>query len=205
MGVDVASNGGIPPIRRQPDRKGGVVARHPASAATVSDMAHLLRLHAAAARFAEHQPKLILEPEVIRGMEHDLIEALVGCLASEAERDLGGWRRHKQVMDRLERAVAAGPALQMSVPQLCAALDVPERTLRLCCAEFLGISPSRYLRLRRLRLAHIALRAVGPAPASAAEVARRYGFSQLGRFTRAYRATFGETPSTTLRRAKKHA
>jgi len=138
-------------------------------------------------------------------MEHDLIEALVGCLASEAERDLGGWRRHKQVMDRLERAVAAGPALQMSVPQLCAALDVPERTLRLCCAEFLGISPSRYLRLRRLRLAHIALRAVGPAPASAAEVARRYGFSQLGRFTRAYRATFGETPSTTLRRAKKHA
>jgi len=168
------------------------------------DIAHLLRLHAAAARFGEQQPKLILDPQVIRGMQHDLIEALVSCLASVGERDLGGWQRHKQVMDRFEHAVA-GASLQIPLPELCAAIAVPERTLRLCCAEFLGISPSRYLRLRRLRLAHIALRAVGSAPASVADVARRYGFFELGRFAGAYRAAFGETPSTTLQRAKERA
>jgi len=33
-----------------------------------------------------------------------------------------------------------------------------------------------------------------------AEVARRFGFAELGRFAGTYRATFGETPSTTLQR-----
>jgi len=40
------------------------------------DMTRLMRLHAAAARFAERQPKLILSADVIRAMQHDLIEAL---------------------------------------------------------------------------------------------------------------------------------
>jgi AraC-like DNA-binding protein len=167
------------------------------------DIAHLLRLHTAAARFAEKQPNLILDPDVIRGMEHDLIEALVRCLASEGGRDVGGWRHHKQIMDRLENALE--PARPISVPELCAAINVSERTLRSCCAEFLGISPSRYLSLRRLRLAHVALRGSGSASANVAEVARRYGFSDLGRFAGAYRATFGEMPSATLRRAKQTA
>ena len=134
-------------------------------------------------------------------MEHDLIEALVRCLAPEDGRDLGGWRHNKQIMDRLENALE--PARPTSVPELCAAIDVSERTLRSCCAEFLGISPSRYLRLRRLRLAHLALRRSTSAPANLAEVARRYGFSDLGCFADAYQATFGETPSTTLRRAER--
>jgi AraC-like DNA-binding protein len=164
------------------------------------DIAHLLRLHAAAARFAEKQPKLIRDPEVIRGIEHDLIEALVRCLAHEGMRELGGWRPHKQIMDRLEDALE--PARPTSVPELCAAIDVSERTLRSCCAEFLGMSPSRYLRLRRLRLAHLALRGSSSVPANVAEVARRNGFSDLRRFAFAYQATFGEAPSTTLRRAK---
>jgi hypothetical protein len=47
------------------------------------DIARLLRLHAAAARFANKQPKLMLNPEVIRAMQQDLIETLVRCLASE--------------------------------------------------------------------------------------------------------------------------
>jgi len=169
------------------------------------DIVRLLRLHAAAARFAHKQPKLILDPEVIRALQHDLVEAVVYCLASEGESDLGGWRRHKHVMDRFEHVLAAGPARQMPMAELCSAIGVSERILRSSCAEFLGISPSRYLRLRRLRLAHIALRAGGSAPASVAEVARRYGFSELGRFAGTYQAAFGETPSTTLQRAKKNA
>jgi AraC-like DNA-binding protein len=169
------------------------------------DIAHLLQLHAAVTRLADKQPKLILNPEVIRGMQHDLTEAVVCCLASEGESDLGGWQRHKQVMDRFEHVLATRPARQMPVAELCAATGVSERALRSCCAEFLGISPSRYLRLRRLRLAHIALRSDGSIPINVAEVARRYGFSELGRFAGIYHDAFGEAPSTTLLRAKKSA
>jgi transcriptional regulator GlxA family with amidase domain len=71
----------------------------------------------------------------------------------------------------------------------------------MCCAEFLGVSPTRYLLLRRLNKARSALRRADPSTATVAEVARNYQFLELGRFAVTYRATFGESPSTTLQRS----
>ena len=76
-----------------------------------------------------------------------------------------------------------------------------ERTLRMCCAKFLGVSPTRYLLLQRLNKARAALRRADPAKASVAEVARHHQFLELGRFAVTYRTTFGESPSVTLHRA----
>jgi len=70
---------------------------------------------------------------------------------------------------------------------------VSDRTLRSCCAEFLGM-------LRRLKEVRWALREADPDMVNVADVAHRFGFAQLGRFAGRYRATFGETPSATLRR-----
>jgi transcriptional regulator GlxA family with amidase domain len=66
--------------------------------------------------------------------------------------------------------------------------------------EYLGMSPIRYVLLRRLREVHSALRDADPDTVNVAEVAHRFGFAQLGRFAGTYRAIFGETPSTTLQR-----
>ncbi len=84
------------------------------------------------------------------------------------------------------------------MPELCAAIGVPERTLWTRCANFLGMGPSRHIRLRRLILVRAELRRADPATASIVEIASRYGFSELGRFTSVYRTVFGETPLTTL-------
>ena len=84
--------------------------------------------------------------------------------------------------------------------QLCELIGVRDRTLRSCCAEFLGVSPTRYVLLRRLKQARIALREADPATASVAEIARACGFTELGRFAGVYQSAFGETPSATLRR-----
>ena len=77
---------------------------------------------------------------------------------------------------------------------------VSDRTLRACCAEFLGMNPTQYVRLSRLKEVRRALRDAYPDKVKVAEVANRYGFTQLGRFAGTYRATFGEIPSTTLER-----
>jgi AraC family transcriptional regulator, ethanolamine operon transcriptional activator len=61
------------------------------------------------------------------------------------------------------------------------------------------MSPTRYLRLRRMHSVHHTLRSGGPDAASVSEVARRYGFCRLGCFAADYRDLFGELPSATLR------
>ena len=104
-------------------------------------------------------------------------------------------------MVRFEEVLADHPNRPVPMPELRALVGVSDRTLRSCCAEFLGISPGRYMLLRRLKAVRIALRNADPAVASVAEIAAAYGFTELGRFSGIYRTTFGEAPSTTLRRA----
>jgi transcriptional regulator GlxA family with amidase domain len=112
-------------------------------------------------------------------------------------------RHHAVIMAKLEEVLGQDPGRPLQVPQLSELIGVTGRTLQLCCSVFLGIGPTRYVMLRRLKQVRIALRGAGPDSTSVAEVARRHGFTQLGRFTGAYRSAFGESPSTTLQRASK--
>ncbi len=165
------------------------------------DVARLRRLHAQACRLAETRPKVLAHPEVARGIEQGLIYALVTCLAARAQDDGAARRQHTRIMIRFEEVLAEHPCRPLPMPELCALIGVSDRAFRSCCAEFLGISPSRYMLLRRLTAVRLALRDADPATAGVAEIAGRHGFTELGRFAVAYRTAFGESPSTTLRRA----
>jgi AraC-like DNA-binding protein len=162
--------------------------------------AELLRLHAQACRLAESKPDAAANQEVARALEQDFLHALINCLtAEETHRDDGARRRHADIMARFEDVLASHCHEHLPVPELCASVGVQERKLRVCCAEFLGMSPGNYGRLRRLNLVRTTLRRGDPATATVAEVARRYGFSELGRFAGEYRMVFGEAPSATMR------
>jgi AraC-like DNA-binding protein len=154
-----------------------------------------------ACRLAETRRELIGNPEVARSLGQELLHALVNCLATEnADRISRRRRRHTEIMVRFEEALAKRNEPHLNLSELCTAIGVSERALRLCCAEFLGVSPIRYYLLRRLNMARSALRRADPKTASVAEIARDHHFTELGRFAVAYRAIFGETPSSTLRR-----
>jgi AraC-like DNA-binding protein len=73
------------------------------------------------------------------------------------------------------------------------------------CQEQFGTTPKRFLMLRRLHLAHKALRAASSSNASVTEIATRFGFWELGRFAVTYRDVFGETPSSTLQTQHIHS
>jgi len=166
------------------------------------DAARLRRLHAQACRLAETKPKILAHPEVARAIEQGLIQALVTCLTAAKVQEGGTAKRdHARIMARFEEVLAEHLTRPPHMPDLCELIGVTDRTLRSCCAEFLGISPSRYVLLRRLKQVRVALRDADPDIANVAELARRHGFTELGRFAGAYRAAFGEAPSTTLRRA----
>ncbi len=160
----------------------------------------LLSLHSTACRLAEESPDTIAHPEVTRALEQELIRALVNCLSLNAPsqiRPLG--TRRAAVMLRFEEALAAHPDQPLHIPELCMAIAVSERTLRACCAEFVGMSPGRYLRLRRLKLVRTALLGPDATATGVARTAQRYGFGEPGRFASLYHAVYGEAPSATLR------
>jgi transcriptional regulator GlxA family with amidase domain len=92
------------------------------------------------------------------------------------------------------------PGNASRVADVCAAIGVAERTLRLHCLKHLGMSPHRYLWLRRMNRARDVLATADPMATSVTEVAGNCGFTELGRFSVAYRNLFGESPSATLRK-----
>src|SRR5260370_22330757 len=169
---------------------------HPAA----RDAARLRRLHAQACRLAETRPKVLVHPEVARAIEQGVMQALVTCLAAKARDDGAARRHHTGIMVRFEEVLAGRPNRPLHMSELCRLIGVSDRTLRSCCADFLGISPARYMLLRRLKAVRIALRDADPATASVAEIAGGCGFTELGRLSGAYQTAYGESPSITLRR-----
>jgi transcriptional regulator GlxA family with amidase domain len=87
------------------------------------------------------------------------------------------------------------------LPEIVAASAVPGRTLIQHFRDFKGTSPMRYLREARFERVREALNRAEP-EGSIAEIAARWGFSHMGRFSADYRRRFGEPPSATLRRAR---
>jgi AraC-like DNA-binding protein len=104
-------------------------------------------------------------------------------------------------MRRFENVLKDAEDRPLHLPEVCAAIGVSERTLRLHCLEHLGLSPHRYLLLRRMNQARRALAAADPTMTTVTAVAMRYGFWELGQFSVGYRHIFGEPPSVTLQRS----
>jgi AraC-like DNA-binding protein len=177
-----------------PNRSVGQILRLPPSVAM-----RLRRLHCKACHLVETKPEIFIHQEVARAVEQEFILALVECLAIAGIGQAPIIRQqHADIMTRFENALRMDFDKAPSLSELCATIDVPERTLRDCCAKFLGVSPGQYIRLRRLNFVRAELRRADPATTSVAQIVQRHRFSELGRFAAVYRRIFGEFPSVTL-------
>jgi len=157
-------------------------------------------LQLAATDLAEEAPEVIANPGAARGLEQTLIEAMVACLGhQEDRRNSAAQGQHAIIMRRFRQVVDENPEQPLYIPDICKAIRVPSRTLRMVFQEHLGMGPKRYLVLRRLHLARRALREAAPGATTVTEIATRFGFWQFGRFSVEYQALFGEPPSVTLR------
>lgn len=84
------------------------------------------------------------------------------------------------------------------------AAGVPARTLYHGFERFLGHSPMRWLRLKRLESARADMVA-SDGDLSVIDLANRYWIGHSGRFASMYRDVYGESPSVTLQRARETA
>jgi AraC family transcriptional regulator, ethanolamine operon transcriptional activator len=160
----------------------------------------LARLNRAAINMAKLGSRSLSDIQAAHGLEQELIYALIECLSGRpTEEETPAGDRYRNTLAQLEDLLDADPITNLA--EMCASLGVSHRFLRKCCEHNFGMAPKRYHRLRRLLLAHRALRDGGLNPSSVSAIARRFGFHELGRFAANYRGLYGELPSTTLRRA----
>lgn len=165
-----------------------------------ADERQLRGLHSAAIRVAAKSPQILVDTEAARGLEQQLLHAIVECLSNAAMvSESRGNRGSREVAVRFEQLLGSRQGAKADIGEVCRALQVSERRLRIACAAQLGIGPMAYDRLRRVSLVHRALRD-DPSAKSVSAVARSNGFRALGRFASDYRAAFGEYPSATLLR-----
>ncbi|MBV8096818.1 MAG: AraC family transcriptional regulator, partial [Acetobacteraceae bacterium] len=123
----------------------------------------LLRLHRQADHAARTNPSLVCCKGPAGELERLMFEAAADCLAAGEERELrGSPRGHAEIMNRFEDILEANRDRRVSLSVALAAMGVSGRTLRVCCQQYLGVSPHRYFRLRRLNLARHALLNAAP-------------------------------------------
>jgi AraC-like DNA-binding protein len=165
-------------------------------------MSRLLSLHKAAGDLAATAPDILAHPEVGKALEQQLVRAMIACLVDpETEERHRSTPLRLAAMQRFEQMLEEQQDRPLYVTDICAGIGVSDRTLRLHCQEHLGMSPHRYLWLRRMNLTRRVLTLADAATKTVTEIANDHGFGELGRFAVAYRKLFGEPPSATLRRA----
>ncbi|WP_255367697.1 helix-turn-helix domain-containing protein [Caulobacter sp. UNC279MFTsu5.1] len=135
-------------------------------------------------------------------------ELLDGVLTALAAVRVEGGRRQgvlnaARIVRGAEDFLESGGARQVvQIEDLCLALNISRRTLYRAFRDLLDISPKAYLRLKNMSAARARLLEAGVRPTTVTQVALDQGFWELGRFSGAYRAMFGESPSETLRAAQ---
>lgn len=90
-------------------------------------------------------------------------------------------------------------AEHVTLPDVAEAARLSVRSVQHVFRRHVGTTPLGYLRDRRLEAVRLELIASDPADVTVADVARRWGFAHLSRFSQAYRARFGEYPRQTIR------
>ncbi|MDB5993991.1 MAG: AraC family transcriptional regulator [Pseudomonas sp.] len=119
--------------------------------------------------------------------------------------DRGGLQRRTQergVMKRIGEWAADSPEETLNLLELSQIAGVPLRQLQHAFKAYTGMTPTHWLRLRRLNSAHRELLNRSPLETTVAEVAMQWSFWHLGRFSSSYRALFKELPSETLKRTR---
>ncbi|MBI1248627.1 helix-turn-helix domain-containing protein [bacterium] len=109
-----------------------------------------------------------------------------------------------ELMQSVRKTIERHSCEGLTIEELTTATQVSERTLRTMFREYYGMPPRRFLLVHRLNQVYSVLRTADLNETTVTAIAAQFGFAHFGRFAGAYRKLFGETPSATLSKSKRH-
>lgn len=138
----------------------------------------------------------LVRDQMIDTLAATTIEAFELSEADEEEAD-----RDEEALRRAESYMRRRLGEPVSIPDVARSSGVSLRGLQLLYQRRLGSTPLLHLRSLRIAAARRALEQAPPSETVGA-VARRFGYTNVGRFSAHYRAAYDEAPSATLQRAR---
>ncbi|MGT2426076.1 helix-turn-helix domain-containing protein [Amnibacterium kyonggiense] len=147
----------------------------------------------------------VYERDLVRAATVELFTAVVVETFGITNRSEDASDRDAGVIRRAIAEMRAHLTEPVTVPEVAASAGVSVRGLQMAFARQLRISPLLHLRQLRLEAARSALVDEATAGTTIAEIARRFGYANSGRFSTHYRNEYGEAPSSTLHRIRSGA
>ncbi|WP_055482643.1 AraC family transcriptional regulator [Sphaerimonospora mesophila] len=153
-------------------------------------------------REAETGGAMLTQPAAAKRLEELLMTQLLLAQPSNYTPALLGEqpRVPPPVVKRAMELIEAHAAEPLTVEDIAEAVGVGARALQEGFRRHLDTTPMAYLRDVRLDRVRAELTVDAVDATTVTDVAFRWGFAHLGRFSLAYRQRFGEPPSATLRR-----
>jgi AraC family transcriptional regulator, ethanolamine operon transcriptional activator len=142
-------------------------------------------------------------PEAERAARAELMDTVLRTLLPLARGEEVNRRGmcHMKLLDRALELFELHGEDVVRIEDLCAATGVSERTLRNLFHKYLGMSPHRYMMMRRLDSIRSGICRAVPGD-TITRICAQYGVWDFGRFSSQYRAYFGELPSRSMHFAR---
>jgi len=203
LSFTTAGEGGSlnPPEFRAMQRDG------PCSAVHAGPDAHsaLAAIARAVEQATAETPSVLTEAEARRSLRETILAAARGLLPPDnaSERPHARDSRTRQrIVHEADKYLSDNPARPVYTDEICTALGTSASRLHLAFHATFGISPHRYLKMRRMSMVRVALLSRSGPWHSVKAAALSHGFWHLGQFAHDYRAMYGESPSETIARVR---
>jgi AraC-like DNA-binding protein len=157
-------------------------------------LARLRSLHCYMGHLADTTPKSLDNRILTDDLEYNILAAMRDILSTRASGLDTGRRHHQIIVDRFRAVLKANADLRLGMSAMSQLIGISSRTLRLACQEQLGISPTQYIMLRRMRSVRRALQQADPGVERVTDIATQHDFRELGRLAVTYRHIFGRRP-----------
>ncbi|AOX04227.1 AraC family transcriptional regulator [Moorena producens PAL-8-15-08-1] len=150
---------------------------------------------------AQHQPDWLNQPHIPELVANDLVPLVIQAIPIQGSSSptLKPSRRRKLIA-QAEQEIVAHLEKPLTLKELAKRLGSSSSALSYGFKELFGMSPMRYLKVRRLNAVRRCLKARDPDSCSVEALANQFGFWNAGHFARDYKVLFGELPSQTLQR-----
>jgi AraC-like DNA-binding protein len=146
-----------------------------------------------------------IAPDMATAISLSLTEGYIDALAKATpvrkSRSLSAGQRHHHLIVACERLVLAGEEADVALVEIARRSGYSLRSLELIFRHSVGMTPGRWFMNVRLNGVLRDL-LVGEPTGTIADVASRWGFHHMSRFSGQYRKAFGELPSQTLNRSR---